>query len=182
MEPKLVAIAGPLKGTTIPLLDMETIIGRDLTNHVTINDPLVSRRHCSIRNQGEEVHLSDLQSLNGTFINDENAQERLLQHGDRIKVGASHFIFLLHDEDEIVPLSDSGSEQLFTTVTMKLDRQETVFFQPDSFAETQAHDARLSRDLAALLRISTAINGIKKAQELQGQVAATPSTRGWAHR
>jgi Nif-specific regulatory protein len=170
MEPKLVAIAGPLKGTTIPLLDMETIIGRDLTNHVTINDPLVSRRHCSIRNQGEEVHLSDLQSLNGTFINDENAQERLLQHGDRIKVGASHFIFLLHDEDEIVPLSDSGSEQLFTTVTMKLDRQETVFFQPDSFAETQAHDARLSRDLAALLRISTAINGIKKAQELQGRV------------
>jgi Nif-specific regulatory protein len=170
MEPKLVAIAGPLKGTTIPLLDMETIIGRDLTNQVTINDPLVSRRHCSIRNQGDEVHLSDLQSLNGTFINDENAQERLLQHGDRIKVGASHFIFLLHDEGEIVPLSDSGSEQLFTTVTMKLDRQETVFFQPDSFAETQAHDARLSRDLAALLRISTAINGIKKAQELQGRV------------
>jgi Nif-specific regulatory protein len=53
---------------------------------------------------------------------------------------------------------------------MKLDRQETAFFQPDSFAETQAHDARLSRDLAALLRISTAINGIKKAQELQGRV------------
>jgi Nif-specific regulatory protein len=170
MEPKLVAIAGPLKGTTIPLLDVETIIGRDLTNQVTINDPLLSRRHCSIRNQGDEVHLSDLQSLNGTFINDENAQEKLLQHGDRIKVGASHFIFLLHDEDEIVPLSDSGSEQLFTTVTMKLDRQKTAFFQPDSFAETQAHDARLSRDLAALLRISTAINGIKKAQELQGRV------------
>lgn len=170
MEPKLVVIAGPLKGTTIPLLEMETIIGRDLTNHVTINDPLVSRRHCSIRNQGDEVHLSDLQSLNGTFINDENAQERLLQHGDRIKVGASHFIFLLHDEDEIVPLSDSGSEQLFTTITMKLDRQQTAFFQPDSFAETRAHDARLSRELAALLRISTAINGIKKAQELQGRV------------
>ena len=170
MEPKLVVIAGPLKGTTIPLLEMETIIGRDLTNHVTINDPLVSRRHCSIRNQGDEVHLSDLQSLNGTFINDENAQERLLQHGDRIKVGASHFIFLLHDEDEIVPLSDSGSEQLFTTITMKMDRQQTAFFQPDSFAETRAHDARFSRELAALLRISTAINGIKKAQELQGRV------------
>jgi transcriptional regulator with GAF, ATPase, and Fis domain len=170
MEPKLVAVAGPLKGTTIPLLEKETIIGRDLTNHVTINDPLVSRRHCSIRNQGDEVHLSDLKSLNGTFINDENAQERLLQHGDRIKVGASHFIFLLHDEDEIVPLSDSVSEQLLTTVTMKLDQQQTAFFQPDGFADTQAHDARLSRELAALLRISTAINGIKKAQELQGRV------------
>jgi Nif-specific regulatory protein len=170
MEPKLVAIAGPLKGTTIPLLEPETVIGRDLTNHVTINDPLVSRRHCSIRNQGDEVQLADLQSLNGTFVNDENAGERLLQHGDRIKVGASHFIFLLHDEEEFVPLSDSAEEQLFTTVTMKLDRQQTRFFHPESIADTQAPDARLSRDLAALLRISTAINGIKKAQDLQGRV------------
>ena len=170
MEPKLVAIAGPLKGTTIPLLELETVIGRDLTNHVTINDPLVSRRHCSIRNQGDEVQLSDLQSLNGTFVNDESAGDRLLQHGDRIKVGASHFIFLLHDEEEIVPLADSAEEQLFTTVTMKLDRQQTRFFHPESIAETHAPDARLSRDLAALLRISTAINGIQKAQDLQSRV------------
>ena len=50
MEPRLVAIAGPLKGTTIPLADKETIIGREPTNGVAINDPLVSRRHCSIQN------------------------------------------------------------------------------------------------------------------------------------
>src|SRR5262245_12574947 len=51
MEPRLIALAGPLKGTTILLTDVETIIGRDPGNTVAINDPLVSRRHCCIRNE-----------------------------------------------------------------------------------------------------------------------------------
>ena len=42
MEPRLIGISGPLKGTTIPLVDAETIIGREPTNRVALNDPLVS--------------------------------------------------------------------------------------------------------------------------------------------
>jgi len=173
MEPRLIAIAGPLKGTTIPLTDIEMIIGRDTGNTVAINDPLVSRRHCSIRNSGALVHLSDLESLNGTFVNGVPAREKQLEHGDRIKVGGSQFIFLLHDEavDTVVPpMSDSFLGQLITTVTVKVDRREPVFLQQDNSSEALPPNARLARDLAAVLRISTAINGIKKAEELQRRV------------
>ena len=68
MDPKLVAIAGPLKGSSISIITGETIIGRDPANAVAVNDPLVSRRHCSIRNRGLEIQVADLESLNGTFV------------------------------------------------------------------------------------------------------------------
>src|ERR1051326_6417073 len=114
MEPRLVAIAGPLKGTTIPLIDAETVIGRDPANTVAINDPLVSRRHCSILNSAGEIQISDHDSLNGTFVNGEHAREKVLQHGDRLKVGSSQFVFLVRDEhaDVEVPLTDSFEGQL----------------------------------------------------------------------
>ena len=173
MEPRLIAIAGPLKGTTISLTDIETIIGRDTGNSVAINDPLVSRRHCSIRNSGALVHVSDLESLNGTFVNGVPAREKQLEHGDRIKVGGSQFIFLLHDEPvdtAVPPMSDSFLGELVTTVTVKVDRRDPVFVQQDSSSEALPPNARLARDLAAVLRISTAINGIRKPEELQRRV------------
>src|ERR1051325_10961373 len=118
MEPRLVAITGPLKGTTITLTDRETIIGREPTNGVAINDPLVSRRHCAIHNREGAVQVSDLESLNGTFVNGVPTREKALDHGDRIKVGSSQFVFLLKDDDITnVPLSDSFDGQLITTIT-----------------------------------------------------------------
>jgi transcriptional regulator with GAF, ATPase, and Fis domain len=174
MEPKLDAIAGPLKGTTIPLSDPETIIGRDPTNKVAINDALVSRRHCSIRNCEGEIQLADLDSLNGTFVNGKPTREHKLEHGDLIKVGGSQFIFLTHDQNLGigVPLTDSFDGQLITAVTVKFDRKTSVLLQPETFAETLPPNMRLARDLAALLRISTAINGIKEAEELERRVLA----------
>jgi Nif-specific regulatory protein len=172
MEPKLVAIAGPLKGTTFPLDDAETIIGRDPGHRVAINDPLVSRRHCLIRNRGEKLLLSDLKSLNGTYVNGKLAQEHPLEHRDHIKVGSSQFVFLLHDDevDVKVPLTDSFDGQLIPTLTVSLDQTDGLYFPADTFTQETQPNMRLARDLAALLRISTAVNGIKDPDDLQGRV------------
>jgi len=172
MEPRLVAIAGPLKGTAIPLMDGEIIIGRDPSNRVSINDPLVSRRHCSVRKSGANVEVSDLGSLNGTFVNANPEREKKLAHGDRLKVGDSQFILLFHDEDikPAVPLTDSLDRQLITSMTVQLDRHSPVYLQPEVFSEALPSNKRLARDLAALLRISTALNGIRQLEELQRRV------------
>jgi transcriptional regulator with GAF, ATPase, and Fis domain len=172
MEPKLVAIEGPLKGSTIPMTNKEMIIGRDPGNAVALNDPLVSRRHCSLRTYGTEIQVSDLDSLNGTFVNGVPTREKTLEHGDHIKVGGSQFVFLMRDDDleTRIPLSDSFRGQLITAVTVKLSRKDSLVLQPDNSSEGLPPNARLARDLAALLRISTALNGIKKPQELQSRV------------
>ncbi len=172
MEPKLVALTGPLKGMTIPLGELEITIGRDGANEVSINDPLVSRRHCAIRHLGGQIQVSDLQSLNGTFVNGMPIREKALEDHDRIKVGASQFVFLVREDDTglSIPLSDSSDEQIVPAITLQLECEESVDRQVDQVSEKISPNLRPARDLAALLRISTAINGIKKPQELESRV------------
>ncbi len=128
MQPRLITITGPMKGTVIQLSDEQLSIGRDPSNQVTINDPLLSRKHCAIRNSGGEIRVADLESLNGTFVNGFPTHEKKLEHGDRIKVGVSQFIFLLEDDADVtdVPLTDAAEEQFITAVTVKLDQDDSV--------------------------------------------------------
>jgi transcriptional regulator with GAF, ATPase, and Fis domain len=172
MQPRLITITGPMKGTVIQLSDEQLSIGRDPSNQVTINDPLLSRKHCAIRNSGGEVRVADLESLNGTFVNGFPTHEKKLEHGDRIKVGVSQFIFLLEDDVNVtdVPLTDAGEEQFITAVTVKLDQDDSVYMRPEKIVATLPPGARVARDLAALLKISTAISGIRKAEDLEARV------------
>ncbi|HEY2380169.1 MAG TPA: sigma 54-interacting transcriptional regulator [Terriglobia bacterium] len=172
MEPRLIAIIGPLKGTIIPLVDAETIIGREPSNRIAINDPLVSRKHCVLRNIEGKIHIADLESLNGTFLNGVPAGERVLENGDRIRVGSSQFIFLEYETGAIpgVPFIDSIDEVFKTSIMMTAGPEDSMFLQPDHVADPLPPDSRFARDLAAVLRISTAINAIRKAGELQARV------------
>jgi transcriptional regulator with GAF, ATPase, and Fis domain len=172
MEPRLIAISGPLKGTTVLLAEAETVIGREPGNAVAISDPLVSRRHCSIRRDDTgKVQVSDLESLNGTFVNGVQTQEKALEHGDYIKIGSSEFIFLVDEsETEAVMLSEPGDEQLLTTMSFKVDGDSAIFLQPPRIAEKPTSSTRYERDLAALLRISSAINAIRQVEDLQARV------------
>jgi Nif-specific regulatory protein len=172
MEPRLIAITGPLKGTTFLLAEAEIVIGREPGNAVAISDPLVSRRHCSIRRDNNgKVQVSDLESLNGTFVNGLPAREKALEHGDYIKIGGSEFIFL-EDETatEAVLLSEPEDEQLLTTMSFKVDGDSAVFLQPPRAKEKPASNTRYERDLTALLRISSAINAIRQVEDLQARV------------
>jgi len=172
MQPRLIAISGPLKGMTVLLADEELLIGREPSNNMMINDPLVSRRHCSIGNCEGLVRITDLESLNGTFVNDVPTREKTLEHGDRIKVGSSHFVFLVQEDEtsRTVLFADSTEEHFITAVTVKLEQDESVFLQPDKIAETMPPGGRMARDLAALLRISTAISGIRNPEDLEARV------------
>jgi hypothetical protein len=64
----LVMRSGPSVGKVFPLEKGEILIGRDLNNDVTINDPEISRRHARLYAQGSTYVLEDLGSTNGTFV------------------------------------------------------------------------------------------------------------------
>ena len=52
--------------------------------------------------------ILDLESLNGTFINDVPVKRRALHHGDRVRIGDSQFLFLMHDGDVEVEVERSS--------------------------------------------------------------------------
>lgn len=75
------------------MLDTPVTIGREEGNAVQLNDDRVSRFHLKIQEDQERFVLTDLESTNGTKVNGEDIQLRILRHGDMISVGRSILLF-----------------------------------------------------------------------------------------
>src|SRR5437867_1366387 len=69
-RPFLIVLAGGEFGQMYALKQPETIIGRSPKATICIEDAGVSRQHARLTVDGTEVHVEDLASANGTFVND----------------------------------------------------------------------------------------------------------------
>lgn len=103
--PKLVVSFGD-KVINEYILDSKPVltIGRMPGNDVVIKDPTVSRKHARIEFQEGKYLLTDLGSMNGTFVNKVRLSSRSLEHGDVVTIGKHNLAFLLTD-DELLPLN-----------------------------------------------------------------------------
>ena len=63
------------------------VIGRSPDCEIPINDPKSSRHHCRIERKGDQYIVTDLESVNGIFVNDVKASAAPLAVGDIIKIG-----------------------------------------------------------------------------------------------
>jgi pSer/pThr/pTyr-binding forkhead associated (FHA) protein/multidrug efflux pump subunit AcrA (membrane-fusion protein) len=72
-------------------------LGRAPGCDIVLADASVSARHACVVSDGEELLLRDLESTNGTLVNDEPVREVALRHGDVIRIGATDVRFLLSD-------------------------------------------------------------------------------------
>lgn len=97
----LVVVRGVGTGNKILLNRSETTIGRADEVDVRLAKAGVSRRHAVVQQLGEaQFRLSDLKSTNGTFVNGERIQERLLKDQDLIAIGESRLKFIAADSPE----------------------------------------------------------------------------------
>jgi two-component system, NtrC family, response regulator HydG len=99
VNPRLVALAGPMLDAVIPLQAPEISIGRGTGNQLCISDPVLSRQHCTISCRNGEFLLRDLGSRHGTSVNGVPVREQLLNHGDQLELGSSVFAFLLREDE-----------------------------------------------------------------------------------
>jgi len=86
-------LSGPQEGQTFRLTEAPLTVGRAPTNPIQALDESVSRRHATFRWVGRAHQVSDLNSDNGVFVNDNRVQETLLRHNDRVRVGAIEFVY-----------------------------------------------------------------------------------------
>ncbi len=76
-----------LDGKEVPIDRDTMVIGRLQGSEVEIEDPGASRRHAEIRMDGDDYVLEDLNSTNGTLVNDSRVSRHVLRSGDRITIG-----------------------------------------------------------------------------------------------
>jgi pSer/pThr/pTyr-binding forkhead associated (FHA) protein len=85
----LVVQDGPGTGAQHPVEGAVTI-GRDEGADLQLRDKAVSRRHATLRVEGETAVIEDLGSRNGTFVNGERVDDaRRLREGDALQLGAT---------------------------------------------------------------------------------------------
>ncbi len=85
---------GPGMGTRYPLSDTPVVLGRGNDCDIRINDHSVSRRHARIQPGADGYYAVDLQSTNGTFVNDVPASICKLKDGDYLRVGNCIYRYL----------------------------------------------------------------------------------------
>lgn len=137
-EVTLRVIDGADRGRVFNGLGTPITIGREEGNVVQLNDDRVSRFHLKIQEDQERLVLTDLESTNGTKVNGEDIQLRILRHGDMICVGRSILLFgspaeiesrmaTLRGEDlrpEMTEDRDPGSSSSDSSVSFDLNWQD----------------------------------------------------------
>ena len=69
------------------LSDEPVLLGRGSENTIVLENDSVSRRHARIERRDRQYYVLDLDSTNGTYVNDEVVKEYQLRRGDQVKVG-----------------------------------------------------------------------------------------------
>ena len=89
----LVALNGQHKGEDFRLRVGKNVVGTAADCDVVLTDKKVSRKHATVRYEGGEFQIADLDSSNGTFVNEEKVQKHDLIDNDIIKLGDVEFDF-----------------------------------------------------------------------------------------
>lgn len=94
----LAVIQGANSGEIFQISRPQMVIGRGDVD-ITVNDIEASRAHARIDVIGSRVVLRDLNSTNGTFVNDEKINAANLENQSEFRIGSTIFMLILTDVD-----------------------------------------------------------------------------------
>jgi hypothetical protein len=101
----------------LPLGDF--IVGRSTECQLSLDDPLVSRRHAVLRVRRDGVSVQDLGSRNGVIVNgSKTSGERELTGGDKIAIGSQEMV--LHVAADANPAAHPTGEEVYRRATQTL--------------------------------------------------------------
>lgn len=90
----VVRSGGGREGEIFPVQGERMSIGRRPDSDVFLDDVTVSRDHAVLVNRGQQWHIDDCGSLNGTYVNRSRIESHQLQEGDELQIGKYKLTFL----------------------------------------------------------------------------------------
>ena len=81
-------VSGPAKGLVHRFEKPRAVLGREDAD-VLVEDPEISRQHCALEIKDRVIRLKDLDSTNGTYLDDERVRAAELQSGAEFRIGSS---------------------------------------------------------------------------------------------
>ncbi|RLA89875.1 MAG: hypothetical protein DRG20_04085 [Deltaproteobacteria bacterium] len=134
----------------IPLTKPITTIGRLTQNDITIENMAVSGQHARIIKEGEQYIIEDLNSLNGTFVNEKKVMKCPLNNNDQILIGKHILIFV----DEIPQVIEK-------TIVLDTKKQRELLAKAAAMAKGDSKKVVKEKE-AFLTIISGSVRGKKE--------------------
>jgi len=108
-----------------PLMKESITIGRNEDNTIPVDNLAVSGYHARIDLAGKDYILTDLQSTNGTFVNDKKIVTHKLAHGDNVIVG-KHLLLFVGTGREAEVKSDQQIMDMDKTMMLDTAKQKEL--------------------------------------------------------
>ncbi len=134
MNVQLIVNKGAARGRKVQLHHETTIVGRRRDCNLCIPSSEVSRRHCLLQFQDGCLTVEDLNSVNGTFLNEARiAGKSVVYPGDRLFIGPVHFTVQYElSESARERLRASSGEEPLDAVPVMEEEPSTVKIDPDA--------------------------------------------------
>ena len=97
----IIVIYGPELGKRVQLGTAAFEIGRSSKNDLPLDQESISRHHARVTYDGAEYVITDMNSTNGTFVNDAQVTDSRLKDGDQIQIGRSILKFMTGENIEV---------------------------------------------------------------------------------
>lgn len=136
------------------------IVGRTVQCDLQLDDPSVSRRHCSLTFDRGVLQIKDLDSANGTFVNERQIREATARPGDLIRLGAA--IIEIRDPAGIAQRPDQTVMVDESTVESVIQRR----IEPSSFEWLAQSEGAPAPELALLKRAQRHLSTLHRVSEL----------------
>lgn len=124
-----------------PLDQEETTIGRKPDNTIHIDNLAVSGRHARVLKIGNKAILEDLDSTNGTLVNNKHVTKHVLKHGDQIVIGKHTLTYVDIDDKQPIPAPEPESEE---------DIDKTMVISPQAKAALAQSESMQSKAAAGM--------------------------------
>ena len=175
--PYLQVLSGTAAGQILCLEQETTVLGRDPSCQLVLDDPGVSRQHARLVMKAAQVfELEDLGSTNGTYLNSEAVTAQEVKDGDRLELADSvHLKFGLQTSDEVnlaIRLYENATRD---SLTRTLNR--SCFFEQGN--QEIALCRRQKRNRFTLVMLD--VDFFKKVNDIYGHPAGDMALRHLAN-
>jgi putative nucleotidyltransferase with HDIG domain len=181
--PHLRIKTGAGKGKIFEIKNEVITVGRDESQTIQVLDQGVSRQHAEIFRLGKMLFVRDLNSTNGTYVNNEKVSEEALKKGDEILIGTT--ILTVEGNGEAVRRSIAVPEEFVerdksiasTTVELKVNIPRAGG-QVEPAKQVESRNLSVIYEVAAILRD---VQDIEEALEPMVEVLAKAVTADTAY-
>ena len=123
-------------------------IGRRKNNDIVIENLAVSGHHAKIDTVGDGFVLTDLQSKNGCFVNEQLVTSHWLKHGDVINIGKHTLVFSYQEGEDRPPEEEGKMDQ---TMVMDTPQHRDMVAKSAPTALDLKHPSKPAKQLNGVL-------------------------------